>query len=234
MAKDYRRKSAPRPKKGASTSKQLLSILVAFLVGYIASSIIKPAVVGEWINHNIIAKPEIAQKTAATANQHAQIPKPKFEFYTLLTNERAVTPAAANQPGVNTVPVAASAVTTTLTTKSASTSAQVATVAPVSTPAATVTAPVKTTPLPAPTTMVTKESYLVQIASFKNKQDAERMKASLILKGFTVTIATINQQQISWYRVIIGPYTSRNQAEKAQGAIARSDHIMGMIRKMDA
>jgi cell division protein FtsN len=78
-----------------------------------------------------------------------------------------------------------------------------------------------------------KNAYLVQIASFKSKQEAERMKASLALKGFVVSIAVVNQQQAQWYRIILGPYASRTQAEKARSSLAQSEHLAGMIRRMD-
>ncbi|WP_019218251.1 SPOR domain-containing protein [Legionella tunisiensis] len=78
-----------------------------------------------------------------------------------------------------------------------------------------------------------KESYLLQLASFKNKQEAERLKAALTLKGFDVHVAMSSQQQGNWFRVILGPFHSRGDAEKARMSIARSERITGMIRKMD-
>ena len=88
--------------------------------------------------------------------------------------------------------------------------------------------------MPAATALINKEAYLVQIASFKRKQEAERMKAMLAIKVFNVNVAIVTQQQIQWYRVILGPFSSRTQAEQARASISASEHIMGMVRKMDA
>lgn len=79
-----------------------------------------------------------------------------------------------------------------------------------------------------------KSSYLVQAASFKYREEAQRMKASLILKGFPANVIVITRDQTNWYRVMIGPYVSKEQAQKVNVAIARSEHITGMVRKMDA
>jgi cell division protein FtsN len=78
------------------------------------------------------------------------------------------------------------------------------------------------------------ESYLIQVGSFRSAHEAERMKASLVMKGFNVAVSTATQNSINWYRVIIGPFSSREQAQTAQQAFARSEHIVGMVRKMDA
>lgn len=75
--------------------------------------------------------------------------------------------------------------------------------------------------------------FWLQMASFHNQREAERMKASLVLKGFNVRLMKVAQQQNTWYRVMIGPYASRHQAEKIQLTVARNEHIKGMIRKMD-
>ena len=102
-------------------------------------------------------------------------------------------------------------------------------------PAATASTPVVSVkPAPLNTDPFNKDAYLVQIASFKSNQEAERMKAVLSIKGFRVNIAMVTQQQIQWYRVNLGPFSSRTQAEQARVSIARSEHIIGMVRKMDA
>ncbi len=232
MARDYRNKNAPR-RNNNRTSRQFILVLGALLCGYLVSSVFDPAALGDWLKTNVLAKQNDKVPVAAAPRvaQTAQLPKPKFEFYTLLANEHASAPVV-EAKSANTAAAALSAqAVKALATNSATTPANrtaTATIA-IATSKGLPPKALASTPV-----VVSKESYLVQIASFKNKQDAERMKASLILKGFTVNIATVNQQQINWYRVIIGPFNSRTQAEKAQVAIARSEHITGMIRKMDA
>jgi len=229
MAKDYRKKSPARrstPARTGGGSKQFVWVLVSFFCGYLVSTVFDVSAFSDWLKTNVLAKQDV--KVAKPATQIAattQIPKPKFEFYTLLASEHTATPVTAVNPAA-----ASSTAVTTLANRASPMTVPVTTATP------TVIAPTQKTPaaLAASAPALMKESYLVQIASFRSKQDAEHMKASLILKGFTVNIATINTQQINWYRVIIGPFASRTQAAKAQGAIAQSEHIMGMIRKMDA
>ena len=149
------------------------------------------------------------------ALQKAELPKPKFEFYTLLTND--------NRPA-NPV-VTASSPTSTMEVAVAASS-----IAPI---------PIKSAPRAIAATAslpqaAAKGSYFVQIAAFRRRDEAERMKAKLAFKGIFVTIVSVNQPNVSWYRVSVGPFSSRTEAEKAQVAVAQAQHIVGIIRKMDA
>lgn len=239
MAKDYGRRNSSRHR--GSVSKQLLLVLVCFLSGYLSASIFDFTSLSGWVNTQLLAQhtPSIAVKPAP---QQAQLPKPKFEFYTLLANERAGTSERAPTPGATDVITAAAPPSTSTAPTTTSTSPTIPT-EPAGPMNLTMT---KNPPVPpelppavsakstsASSAVISKDAYLVQIASFRSKQEAERMKASLSLKGFEVSVATITQQRTIWYRVVIGPFSSRPQAVLAQAAVARSEHIMGMIRKMD-
>ena len=97
MAKDYGRKRSTH--RGGSASRPLLLILVGFLAGYLSASFFDFAQLMSFINTQFIAKTEL-QTPAKPIAQQAQLPKPKFEFYTLLANDHADTtqhapPAAA-------------------------------------------------------------------------------------------------------------------------------------------
>jgi cell division protein FtsN len=218
MAKNYGKRNSVR--RSGSVSKQLLLALVCFLFGYLSASVFDFASLTNWVNTQLQV-----QRTASTAKNavapQAQLPKPKFEFYTLLANER-------NEAGPQAAPVVVAQATTVaapvnpLTTKSP----------PVAVPLGNAV-PIKEKELPSQL-VAGKDAYLVQVAAFKSKQEAERMKAALSLKGFLVNVAIVNQQKTSWFRVSIGPFASKIQAQQAQIAVARSEHIVGMIRKMDA
>ncbi len=221
MAKGYGRKNAT-PHRG-SVSKQLLLVLVCFLLGYLSASVFDFTSLSGWVNTQLLAQ----HSTQATKPiQEAQLPKPKFEFYTLLASERAqtnpqvasVAPAAVPQP----VPVQIPSTNVPMVKSPP---------APSTLASAEVTKPLP--PRAAPSG-VTKDGYLVQIGSFKSKQEAERIKASLTLKGFAVNVTMVNQQQVTWYRVVVGPFATRPQAEKIRVSIARSERIVGMVRKMNA
>jgi len=53
----------------------------------------------------------------------------------------------------------------------------------------------------------TSGRYILQVGSFRNLEDADRLKAKLALGGFDVEIQTISMNGgDSWYRVRLGPY----------------------------
>ncbi len=229
MARDYGKRNTSR--QGTSFSKQLLLVFVCFLVGYLSAAVFDIASVSRWINTQLLARQATSAATKAVPQQ-AVLPKPKFEFYTLLASERP----DARVEAIKAAPVATAQATppanpTAVATGTTSTvSVAVNRNSPVSAPLAIV---VSAKPLPAPV-VNNKGAYLVQVAAFKSQQEADRMKAALVLKGFVVSISMVSQQNTNWYRVNIGPFASRAQAQQVQGAVARSEHIVGMIRKMDA
>jgi hypothetical protein len=75
--------------------------------------------------------------------------------------------------------------------------------------------------------VVVKDGKIVFTGS---KADAEKMKALLSLKGFQVSVVIIEQQNLPRYRVILGPFSSREAAETARHTIAERERISGMIR----
>ena len=212
MTGQYRKKNAPRQK--SSKFSQYLLMLISFIVGYLSASLYDLTHLTAWINSQVLANNSTAI-IKKTSDQQAQLPKPKFEFYTLLANEQVVKAPP---------PPSTSSSTPTSTEKPLPLHAPLA-------PVAATTPPI-TPHTSAP--IVTKDAYMVQVGSFKNMQEAEKMKVSLVIKGFDVKIATIKQQQTNWYRVFIGPFSSHMQAQQAQMSFSRQEHIMGMIRKMDA
>lgn len=56
--------------------------------------------------------------------------------------------------------------------------------------------------------------FWIQTGSFKSGSTAENAKQTLVSKGFTPTIQTKSVSGTNYYRVRIGPYTSKNEAEK--------------------
>ena len=58
--------------------------------------------------------------------------------------------------------------------------------------------------------------FYLQAASFVNEADAEKLRASLALKGFrTITQARTNKDVI-YYRVRLGPYSDKRKAKNAK------------------
>ncbi|MDE0054539.1 MAG: SPOR domain-containing protein [Gammaproteobacteria bacterium] len=63
---------------------------------------------------------------------------------------------------------------------------------------------------------VPPSEYLVQAGSFRDEDDANRLRARLMLTGMDadITINTLDQEDGTWHRVVVGPFTSRENAEK--------------------
>ena len=243
MAKNhYGKKTASRRNNGRPG--QYILIFCAFIIGYVSSNADLTKLT-HWFNSNVLTQssPPVSTKPQA---QQAQLPKPKFEFYTLLANGQAMSqPVQSNtvqtsnvQPTVNSANVVPTNTTVTAATNT-NPAIHAETVPPIDLTVTqklplheplAVTAENKALP----TAPLSKDAYLIQVGSFKNLHEAERMRATLLMKGFEVKIVTVSQQRMNWYRVHIGPYATHSQALKAQAAFARSEHITGMIRKMNA
>lgn len=73
--------------------------------------------------------------------------------------------------------------------------------------------------------------YILQVASLKKLQDADSLKAKLILNGFNVQIKkTTSPSGTIWHRVQVGPFGSLDAANNAQ-RLLKQNNINGIIRK---
>lgn len=201
MGNYYNQKNAKRG--GQGSFRVLFWAALAFLIGYLSASYHHIERAGIWLSTHVLG-PQNAGHLSTQSAQAVELPKPKFEFYTLLTSD---TPAGASR---------------------------LATVPTLSSQTVRVALPVSATkPVTQALANANKRAYLIQVAAFRRRTDAERVRASLIMKGFDVHIAAVKQQNLDWYRVVIGPFNSREQAEKAQMMIVKSERMKGMIRAMD-
>lgn len=60
--------------------------------------------------------------------------------------------------------------------------------------------------------------YQMQCGSFRNKSDAESLKASIAFQG----LESLVKKTGSWYRVILGPYDRKRVAEKQRHKLQRA------------
>ncbi len=173
----------------AALFRTLMWSSLSFIAGYLSASYYNMELIGAWVQQHVLAEHPVLAKVVQP--QETVVPKPKFEFYTLLT-----TPESAKEDALDTHDVA------------------VAVVKPM---------PVKSEP-------VSKRGYLIQVAAFRVQSEALRMKASLLRRGFEVGVSPVLKQNTQWFRVIVGPFASRQEAELAQKAIAKTDRLNGMIQ----
>jgi cell division protein FtsN len=82
-------------------------------------------------------------------------------------------------------------------------------------PAADVSKPPAATGLPQP--------YLLQAGSFRQREDAERRRAELLLLGLEPNIEETNGANGRWFRVNLGPFESREHMSRARGLTANQN-----------
>ncbi len=143
-------------------------------------------------------------------------PKPEFEFYTALpegglqpVKAPVSKPVAATSKSATPVPPIKPAPTTTATTPTTTVSKMIAT-----TPAATTS----TTTKPATTKT---SSYFLQVASFPKFDDANHLRAKLLLEAYNANIQKTSINGKDWYRVVVGPYNDSASLNQAQNNLAK-------------
>jgi len=76
------------------------------------------------------------------------------------------------------------------------------------------------------------KKYLLQAGSFKNQQDAERLKASLALLGVQSSIQNVSINNDSWHRVRIGPFNNPTRLRETLSTLKQNNiHAMTMELK---
>ena len=152
---------------------------------------------------------EQANKTAPSPTQPA---KPKYDFYTLLPESEVIVPPDAvpekTPPTPQTAPVAPVTPAEAAKIDTARAQAALSGVTPPPAPPVIKAAP------------VTK--FFLQAGSFRKQADAERVRAQIILLGQTATVEAGTVKDETWYRVLVGPFTNRDQLTVAQKQLAGS------------
>jgi cell division protein FtsN len=62
--------------------------------------------------------------------------------------------------------------------------------------------------------------YLLQAGSFKQREDADRRRAELLLLGLEPKVEETNGDNGRWFRVYVGPFESRSRLAKARSLTA--------------
>jgi cell division protein FtsN len=117
-----------------------------------------------------------------------EVPKPRFDFYTLLPTQTI----------------------------------EVQEEREVVEPAAVVQKP------PAPT--ASPQPYFLQVGSFRQREDAERRRAELLLLGLEPRIEENSGDNGRWFRVHLGPFETHDAVSRARGLLA-SQNIETVLLK---
>lgn len=214
-------KKKPAPKRGASRHQApakapipgWIWLAVGLSVGAFIVFLMKLEPGGADIQRT---KPE-QQKAdkIAEANKIAPSPqqpvKPKYDFYTLLPESEVIVPPEAVPE--KTPPVPAQPVTPVTPAEAAkidTARAQAALLGETPPPAPPVIKPAATT------------QFFLQAGSFRKQADADKVRAQIILLGQAVKVESGTVKDETWYRVLVGPFSNREQLTVAQKQLAGS------------
>jgi cell division protein FtsN len=77
---------------------------------------------------------------------------------------------------------------------------------------------------PEPTVELAKgEQFILQAGSFKQYEQADKLKASLALLGVEADIQKVTVDNDTWHRVRIGPFTDRNELNTVRKRLQDND-----------
>ena len=145
--------------------------------------------------------------------------EPDYQFYTLLPQGNGTQKTAAATTPAATKAVAVAAPSATPVAASTATPVAAAT-AQNTTPAVKAPAPITAA---TPTVVIPpSHHYALQLAAFRNYQDADELKAKLILQGYPTTISSATVNGSVWYRLSIGPYATTADAKIVQAKLEQT------------
>jgi cell division protein FtsN len=175
-----------------------------------------------WMTHEPSASGQVDE--AATTRPPAKPPHERtFDFYSLLPEEEVVVPSedvTEQPPALPPAQQPASGAST------APASRPTPTPAPRPAPATTSMASAK----PDTTSASGSDTYLLQVGSFRNDADAERLKAQLALLGIQTGIQTVTiDSGQTYHRVRTGTY-AKSDAQSVRARLEQAGHETIMIR----
>ncbi len=135
--------------------------------------------------------------------------KPKYDFYTLLPESEVIVPNEA-VPEKTPPPVVAPS-----TPVSPEQAAKIDTARAQAALSGLTPPPAPPVAKPAPVT-----TFFLQAGSFRKQADADKVRAQIILLGQTSTVESGTVKDETWYRVLVGPFSNREQLTTAQKQLA--------------
>jgi cell division protein FtsN len=83
---------------------------------------------------------------------------------------------------------------------------------------------------PAPATAADPFRYYVQVGAYSRSEDAEQQRARLALLGFTARVSEREQAGRTVYRVRLGPFERKAEADTAQSRLQGSQIESALVR----
>ena len=76
--------------------------------------------------------------------------------------------------------------------------------------------------------------YVLQAGSFRGQEEADGLRAELLLLGLDATIEPFQNRGDTWHRVMVGPFESRQQADEAKASLVSQGIDPLMLKKSSA
>ncbi|MDH5628848.1 MAG: SPOR domain-containing protein [Gammaproteobacteria bacterium] len=77
-------------------------------------------------------------------------------------------------------------------------------------------------------------AWVIQLASFSSKNNADNMVERLKVKGYkSYTRTALNNKNVSVHRVFVGPYIEKEKAEADKLAVEHETRLKGLLIKYD-
>lgn len=88
--------------------------------------------------------------------------------------------------------------------------------------------------MPAPSDKLTQLPFIIQVASFRQPDQAESLKARLALNGFESKIQPIKiGANETWYRLYLGPFPDRISAQNTQKKLESEQKMNSLVMKIN-
>lgn len=162
---------------------------------------------------------------SVTAERPAS-PRTSFDFYNLLPKQEVVVDEPAPPPPKEAPPARPAPTPATPAARSASPRTPPVPAAP---PAAPREPAASAASAAAPAASAPAGRYRIQAGAFRERGDADRLRASLILEGMDSHIRTSRTGDGIWHRVMVGPYEDRAEAERTSVRLRASRGLDGRI-----
>ncbi len=90
-------------------------------------------------------------------------------------------------------------------------------------PQQTIDGPIEPAAVTIPPGSTAKATYLLQAGSFRQREDADRRRAELLLLGLDPKVEETNSDNGRWFRVYLGPFNAHPQMSRARSLTAAQD-----------
>ncbi len=198
MARDYKGR-ANRGKKQKKAVPAWVWLLTGFILGGVSVGFVCLKYAPHGVQDNWIGdRPPVARKSAPPklSPEPARVHRPKFDFYNLLPDQEVLIPDEEVERQVKQSPAPP----------------------PVKTP------DTRAEPAASSRPRATGKRYMVQVSSFRNRKEAETLKARLGLLGLRARVSSAKIKNATWYRVQLGPYQNAAAMQDVRRQLASSGY----------